>query len=1166
MKNKSLVFVIIVLFIGLIECDELELNVPDEVVFVIGEKKTKELGFKNFNISTESDFKNFELTCSGDKPVKWITHKTEDWQYIFDYKSARNGSKYYSTLMFKSADNTITGYFNCSYIGEEGGDSKSTYIYVHDLKADFVFLRQIPYSETFKVYLGEPIRIDCRTARPDIEVILYIDDMKVSRLLYKFDPRVGIILEDLIDFLNQTSIKEIKCKNNFSIDEELNFEPLISLRKPSIENHNSSDYLVGEEIALNCSMYVNEKYKPDFKWILPNINAIGELKEFRNRSLFISILIIKNASLSDSGQYVCTVSVLNLLESNTTKNIEIHENVVVKFLDKNESINNTQIVYEGGNFIWNVRFEGYTRNLKYTFYNPNGNLFVHKDKRVNVTYSEKGLLRLSIEKVTSEDFGNYSVKLEAPNGSYDENHVMLIVIPIPNLKFSEISSLLPPDKNINVTLFFTPSYFDKLKPDVICKLEAVCLTIIGDCAEFNVSKVNTKLEKDIGTLKRYKAVLSIRPSTSGKLWCEVWSGDHSIYEETYLNVSDKTAPLLVTVLTENAFVNLTRPGTLETINATEGDNINIACFALGSLYYFNSFNSSEKTSICDTKLSLGKCLNIVNISLRKDWFFECIAQTRITNIIEKISFRIDVDEKIAPSVLPSSNVSLEGTEILVKSPFPFFIACYVEGRPKPKITWLKDGENIDEIIENNVEVSMRDDNQILEFKFARTKYAGKYECSIENRVEHIQPFANVIIEDEASALSEKNLRISIVSFIIILIISFSFVIFLAIKIKKNKNIRNDMLQLELFLLREGKARQLNKECTLEEQAELLPYDHSYEVERENITLGKQLDAGAFGRVLMAQVKGLNGKESPTRVAIKMCKYEGDKTHIRALIVELKIMIHLGKHLNIVNLMGAHTSNVDKGELWILVEYCKYGNLLKLIQRAKNKFINQINSVTSDIDVGRTSPFPNDPLSPKSLGCSIGYGETSKLNPDAYLESHREGSMKIGQSMGGHPSATSNARLTKEKQFFPNSSAAPSGDKHYELPPTDPSPRKESSISDSEYDFTYSLFINSDMMAYSPQPSSPASPSMSECQEKSISSDSENIPGISAPLTTTDLLCWAWQVANGMEYLTSRKVLHGDLAARNLLLADNNVVKICDFGLSREMYKNYVYLKKSSVSL
>ncbi|RXG54451.1 Vascular endothelial growth factor receptor 1 [Armadillidium vulgare] len=276
-----------------------------------------------------------------------------------------------------------------------------------------------------------------------------------------------------------------------------------------------------------------------------------------------------------------------------------------------------------------------------------------------------------------------------------------------------------------------------------------------------------------------------------------------------------------------------------------------------------------------------------------------------------------------------------------------------------------------------------------------------------------------------------------------------------------------MLQFELFLFQEGKAAKLNKECTIEEQAELLPYDHSYEVERENITLGKQLGTGAFGRVLMAQVKGLNGKESPTRVAIKMCKYEGDKTHIRALIMELKIMIHLGKHLNIVNLMGAHTSNIDKGELWILVEYCKYGNLLKFIQRAKNMFINQIDPVTSDIDVGRTFPFPNDPLSLKSIGCSIGYGETSKLNPDAYLESYREGSMKI---------------------------AASSGDKHYELPPPDPTPRKESSISDSDYDFTYHLFLNSDMTGYSQTPTSPTSPSTSDCQAEPISSDSRIYQG------------------------------------------------------------------------
>lgn len=68
------------------------------------------------------------------------------------------------------------------------------------------------------------------------------------------------------------------------------------------------------------------------------------------------------------------------------------------------------------------------------------------------------------------------------------------------------------------------------------------------------------------------------------------------------------------------------------------------------------------------------------------------------------------------------------------------------------------------------------------------------------------------------------------------------------------------------------------------------------------------------------------------------------------------------------------------------------------------------------------------------------------------------------------------------------------------------------------------------------------------------------------ITTTDLVCWLFQVSRGMEYLASRKVLHGDLAARNILLCDNNVVKICDFGLARSMYKSYNYIKKGEVRL
>lgn len=57
---------------------------------------------------------------------------------------------------------------------------------------------------------------------------------------------------------------------------------------------------------------------------------------------------------------------------------------------------------------------------------------------------------------------------------------------------------------------------------------------------------------------------------------------------------------------------------------------------------------------------------------------------------------------------------------------------------------------------------------------------------------------------------------------------------------------------------------------------------------------------------------------------------------------------------------------------------------------------------------------------------------------------------------------------------------------------------------------------------------------------------------------------ALQTATGMEYLGSKNVVHCDLAARNLLIGENGVIKICDFGSARILGDTDVYFKDINV--
>ncbi|VDN01536.1 unnamed protein product [Thelazia callipaeda] len=83
------------------------------------------------------------------------------------------------------------------------------------------------------------------------------------------------------------------------------------------------------------------------------------------------------------------------------------------------------------------------------------------------------------------------------------------------------------------------------------------------------------------------------------------------------------------------------------------------------------------------------------------------------------------------------------------------------------------------------------------------------------------------------------------------------------------------------------------------------------------------------------------------------------------------------------------------------------------------------------------------------------------------------------------------------------------------------------------------------------------------QRKLTIASTHDQPVLIKHLTQRHLVQFAWQVAKGMEFMANRKIIHRDLAARNVLVADGFILKISDFGLSRDVRYNDYYRKKGN---
>ncbi|XP_055298878.1 vascular endothelial growth factor receptor 1-like isoform X19 [Sitodiplosis mosellana] len=1068
-----------------------------------------------------------KFTCQSTEPIHWQFHE----EYHLNgnqhniHESYNHGSQYpyESTLEIDQVDYTYVGYYHCvkNLTEAEINEGLDTLVELGLASRIYLFVEdpQHPLAPvTIPVLQGnqhQDIVIPCKPTARNYDVKLIKESDESHQFESTFSPTEGyrIKLNEVTDGGSYTCHSKFDSTGEFDVHFSIHVNSgQTFVNKPNITSKTQNYGIEGGNLELKCSVEVGLGTLIYMYWFLPNNNI--SLEEGRaiisepvrekhethpELSHAVGKLIVHNLDKTkDAGFYKCMVE-----DSSLNRNSDLIN--VIKILDPDESfidINEPTGKYKAEvastkkEVQWIAKYAGHPIP-EIVWRDTRGNeipwsLSEDKNRKYEAIKDGKSTT-LKIRQPKIGDSGFYI--LRGDNGQkQEERKFQLLVKEKPQLSMEDVSAKPGENAVMKCNIYGYPassvtwSFIPCSKPEFDS----------NSCDESKKIKYNETMA--VQTLQTHlfnqTSTFTFIPESTGIVICKAKNTEGK---------TNATAKVIINDLNEE--LSVWSPNTLP---ISIGDDVSVVCGASDHKYsqelmwYKDNVpvvNSDNVEVISEeTKFSHRREIRWKSIDGSASGQYECRANV-IGGTVESKMFELDVVQPQKPEIDP--NFKSGGVS---KKPVgePIKLKCQFRGIPTPQLTWYKNGNEIRPDVDDK-HITLDDNGTVLHLHYTKAEDEGKYKCVAINRI--------------GSTSHETTLKMTglptvsvafIVSVIAVILVLAICTIYLCIRIRRERRLFRELKAAGLANFEEGNPESINPDLALDEQADLLPYDKKYEFPREKIKLGKQLGAGAFGVVIKGIAQGIVPYEEETTVAVKMVKKMADNEVMRALISELKIMVHLGQHLNVVNLLGAVTKNIAQREVMVIVEYCRFGNLQNFLVKHRRYFIDQI---VRDKDIIDPSIQTRDPRWSNDSGYSyFNRPDTDRQSVvnSAYIRHSNAGDY----FPGGMDSANTEATLLSRNTH-------PGGEEN---------------------------------------------PAMSDSQPGWRSNYQSDYKGPSRSVTTTDLLCWAFQVARGMEYLASRKVLHGDLAARNILLCDDNVVKICDFGLARSMYKTDNYRKKGEAPL